>query len=112
MMNPRRPRREKIEAPKVLALVRDYIFANDGWEAEFYDWGIATNLGVLHISVHTGGTAIYCRFAEVDRAVAGMGQRYMNPYSGKWNHHPPASWTAKQIFEGWTRQMKHLLDGR
>ena len=101
----------KEKAAELKTLIAKYIADNNGLVFGPCPWTLRTELGHLLVSLHEGYTDIFWKFEDVDRAVAGLGRFKMNPYSGKWNHHLPNSWSAQQMFDYWTLQVKSLTAG-
>lgn len=80
-----------------------------------YDLVLSTKLGDLYLTVYDGtghrnySPWIASMFEDPDRAKQFLGAQ-VNPYSGKWNHQFPDSWTPQECVEEFDRQLTRVLD--
>jgi hypothetical protein len=70
-----------------------------------YEWNVETRAGTLSLTAY--GHSIAGRFGDVERAKA-LGLGYLNPYSGKWNHHYEIG-AAEAELEDFKRQLGRVL---
>jgi hypothetical protein len=83
----------------------DAYLATIGTKSTYYEWAVETRAGMLSLTAY--GHWIACRFEDVERAkVFGLG--YLNPHSGKWNHHYEIG-AGEAELEDFKRQLGRLL---
>lgn len=76
---------------KILQEAREYVIGKGGVPTpdRMYQYQLMTSVGILQLSFCEGYNlaSIFCRFDEPELAIPVIGERAMNPYSGKWNWH-------------------------
>ena len=108
------------ELAKLQLLWEDLLKRAGATESEhfMYPYAVQTRLGVMRLDSHFTALApaIFCRFDDVEAACATLNPRkehmsWLNPYSGKWNHHYPVEWTPEEIIADFTKKLNMVMGG-